>query len=266
MTGRAGERKGNELWLRCPHCGDSQNDLNKAHYSVNTEGLYHCLRCGAGGRLSIKEFLNIALGEHADFIDTVDEKDWEDTLDELMPGPFYSRFSALDRFHIRTAKNNYDVFLSRNIQGDIVGLALSDLVEHKRILLGEKVLGWKGDELLSTPEDPLRLVEGPYDVVTDRDVCCYGLPRRRQLQMLRGHYVILCPDGDVWSDFTKRRAILLLLQVYDGATITEIEVLPEGIDPDDMLYADRPRITAQELKRQWRVSERRRKWSKLLQS
>jgi len=256
MTGRAGERKGNEIWLRCPFCGDSQKDANKAHYSINTEGKYHCLRCGVGGRLALRDYLKYVYTDHSDLIsDVQDTVDWEDILDELIPGPAYSRRSALDRFHVANVGRNYDVFLSRDTEGDIVGLCLADLSNRRKLVVGRKAFGWTGRHLTSSRKAPLRLVEGPYDVLSERDVCTYGIPAPRQLRALQGHYVIICPDGDVWPDITKRRTVLKLLDV-PGPTVLGYERLADHQDPDEVPYDQRPFIPAKEIPKTWRAKGR----------
>lgn len=259
MTTRAGTRTGDELWLRCPHCGDSQKNGNKAHYSVNSEGLYHCLRCGAGGRLRLRDYLAFVWKDHHDLIKpdalTGPDTDWEDILDDLTPGPAYPRFSALDRFHVQTTSSRVDVFLSRNTRGDIVGLCLADLDARRKRVVGTRALGWTGSELISSASNPLRLVEGPYDVVTDRDVCTFGLPTKNQLKRLKGHYLIICPDGDVWPDHTKKKAMLDLLRV-PGPIILGFEVLDDGEDPDEVPYSQRTRLAVKEIRKPWRQRER----------
>lgn len=259
MTGRPGERTGNELWLRCPHCGDSAKSPNKAHYSVNNEGLYHCLRCGAGGRLHLRDYLAFVWQDHSDFITpevlTGPETDWEDILDELVPGPGYPRRSALDRFHVNTPGHLYDAFLSRNTRGDITGLCLADLEHKAKIVVGIKSLGWTGEQLTSSEANPLRLVEGPYDVLSDRDICTYGLPSKNQLKRLKGHYIILCPDGDVWPDPGKRKAMLNLLTV-PGPQILGFEVLGADEDPDEVPYANRVLVPTKEIVKPWRQRNR----------
>jgi len=269
VTGRPGERVGNELWLRCPHCGDSQKNKDKAHYSVNAEGLYHCLRCGAGGRLHLRDYLAFVWKDHRDLIKpealTGPDTDWEDVLDELIPGPGYPRQSALDRFHVQTASALYDAFLSRNTRGDITGLCLADLDNRSKIVVGTKTLGWTGERLLSSPDRPLRIVEGPYDVLSDSDVCTYGLPTKNQLKRLKGHYLIICPDGDVWPDPGKRAAMLNLLRV-EGPTILGFEVLDDGMDPDDVPYNLRTRLAVKEIKKPWAQRNRLRRVIKNLTS
>ena len=59
MTQKAGTYVDGELWLRCPYCGDSDRNRWKAHFSINGEGLYHCLRCKASGKLPTRERIAI---------------------------------------------------------------------------------------------------------------------------------------------------------------------------------------------------------------
>lgn len=259
MTARPGERKGNELWLRCPHCGDSSKSPDKAHYSVNSEGKFHCLRCKAGGRLPLRDYLAFVYQDNADLIPDVDTLvDWEEVLDDIQPGSAYPRGSALDRYHITTPHHRWDVFLSRNVKGEILGLCLSDLENHKRMVIGKVLLGWQGDTLLSSPTSPLRLVEGPYDVLSERDVCTFGLPARSHLKALRGHTIVLCPDGDVWPDHAKRSTILRLLN-NEHAEILGVEFLPDGMDPDEVPYDKRKFINKKDIKHSWLTNQRLRR-------
>ena len=256
MTGIAGQWKGDELWLRCPHCGDSDKDLRKAHYSINREGLYHCVRCKAGGRLNLRDYLSLVLdSEGRPRPTTLKDDDWEDLLDELMPGAGSRRFSALDRYHLTTGKIVFDVFLSRDIKGDIVGLSLVDPERHKRKVMGRKFFGYRGD-LESSPDDPLRVVEGPYDCLTPRDVCVFGLPSVNVLRGLQGHFVILCPDGDVWPDWTKRKTILDALSMEGGPTFVGVEVLRDGEDPDEVPYEQRRLVEPRRVLRRFRKGMR----------
>lgn len=256
MTGRPGQVLNGELWLRCPHCGDSQRNEDKAHYSVTPEGLFSCLRCGAGGRLSIRDYLAVAIQSDGFLSATSiqpDDDRWEDLLDELAPGPGTARFSALDRYHINTLGKRFDVFLSRSAHGDIHGLCLVNSETRAKQVLGQKLFGWKGEDLYSTETSPLRIVEGPYDVLSDRDVCVFGLPRVKLLRSLKGHYAILCPDGDVWVDYTKLRVILRCLMDTTGPKYLGAEYLPDGKDPDDVPYHQRKFIPIKQVRNRWRT-------------
>jgi len=266
MTGKAGEVKNGELWLRCPFCGDSQRDSRKAHYSVNRAGLYYCVRCHRGGRLPLSVYLRLLTdGPLRSGGDALDD-DWEDLLEELDPGPGSQRFSALDRFHIGDPGGGaLDVFLSRNVDGEIVGLALAG--EGRKTVEGRKLFGFAGDEaLVSTPDDPLRIVEGPYDVLSDRDVCVFGLPSVKVMRRLRGHFVLLCPDGDVWPDFTKRQVIMRALSDTRGPMYVGVEMLRDGEDPDEIPYEDRRRVDARKLVLRWKEDLRRKRWQKTFTS
>jgi len=265
MTGKAGEVKNGELWLRCPYCGDSQRDPRKAHYSVNRAGLFYCVRCHRGGRLPLSVYLRLLTeGPLRGMGDVVDD-DWEALLDDLDPGPGSSRDSALDRFHIGDpAGGAIDVFLSRNIDGEIIGLAL--VGDGRKTVEGRKGLGFAGDEeLTSSPADPIRVVEGPYDCLTARDVCVFGLPSAKLMRKLRGHFVILCPDGDVWPDYTKRKTIINALADKRGPVYVGVEMLKDGEDPDDVPYEDRRRVDAHRLVARWRESRRRARWEKVFE-
>lgn len=163
----------------------------------------------------------------------------------LVPGPASPRPSALDRYHI----DDFDAFLSRDGAGQTVGVALRRRGEHR--FHGQRVLGWVGDVLLSRPHDPLRLVEGPYDVLTPRDVCAFGFPTSAAWAALAYQFVIACPDGDVWEDREQARLYVraLLRAERLGVVIVGVEVLPPGLDPDQVPVADRERRTLGELKR-----------------
>lgn len=249
--------KDGETWYRCPFCGDSPNS-QKMHFSVNPQGLYHCFRCGVGGRLTSKEYLalvstgsNTGTQGNEPLRANTGSYTVDDTLDELLPGAATRRFSSLDRYHLEP---NWDAFLSRNTQGSTVGLVLISVPTpgEKRVrkVLGQRCLGWRGDVLLSSPAQPLRVVEGPYDCLDDRHVCLFGLPDPHNLRFLLGHYVILCPDGDVWGDAGMLRNLVnLIWPKYHrpGPEILGVEKLPDGLDPDQVPVTGREFLTKEAL-------------------
>lgn len=244
---RAGSYHEGELWLRCPYCGDSERHPDKAHFSVSTDGRYYCFRCLKGGRLPMKDLvdlfvrariLDVALKEDLD----LSPQRFSELFERLLPGPAISRYSALDRFHL----GKQDVFLSRRPAGDLVGLAFAGT--KGRRIIGNKGFGFRGDELHSDPEDPIRLVEGPYDVIGDRDVCVFGSISIKALYQLKGHCVILCPDGDIWTDDHKRWSFLRCLEPLRklGASIVRVERLPDELDPATVPYHERKRLSEKE--------------------
>lgn len=108
--------------------------------------------------------------------------------------------------------------------------------------------------LTSNSDKPLRLVEGPYDALTDRDVCLFGFfSRGRCLDPLfRGQYVILCPDGDVWQKpGLKQRFSQLLRSLLDNASgvyVVGVELLTGGADPDEVPIKERVLVPHDELR------------------
>lgn len=237
---RAGSYHEGELWLRCPFCGDSDTHFHKAHFSINTQGVYHCFRCNKSGRLSMARLVNlyvqanvldVALKEDLDLV----PHNFKTVFEDLLPGPATSRKSALDRFQL----SGKDAFLSRRPSGELVGIALVDKTQRR--IVGNRAFGFK-DELISDPSNPIRLVEGPYDVLSPRDICVYGSISVKHLQALKGHVVILCPDGDIWADEAKVKSLMRCFNpeyLKLAASIAWVERLEDDKDPAEVPYEDR---------------------------
>lgn len=257
MKMRNGQLENDELWVRCIFCGDSQNDPEKAHFSVNIKSfVYHCLKCGAGGKLSTKQVFDLVSQldlDHAFHLDLQGQKTEIEELElpELIPGAATHRFSALPRFHYRsggpTTEVNMDAFQMRHPKDNLVtGVHLRGPEKH--ITYGDHGYGWVSPgPLLSSPDEPLRLVEGPYDVLEPCDVCFFGLLSSTHIHELTGHYLILCPDGDVWQKKALLRKMVrtirtLLLAPYKAPVLIGVEYLPDGKDPDEIPAAERTYI------------------------
>lgn len=252
MTARVGTFTSGELWLRCWFCGDSTKNPNKAHLSVNGEGLYHCMRCGVGGRLSKGEFIALISHYGKDWgvveITEKQKRNWREVYKDLIPGPASTRVTKLRRHHLLTSRGFYDVFFSRRRTGKVIGLVVVNIATHYKKMMGKRGFGFVGEEIPSK----IRLVEGPYDVQYPKDVCTFGIPSSIQLAKLKGKTAILCPDGDIWEDIallsqlkrTMRRARFLLL--------AGVEKLPSDKDPDEVPKEEREKLTAEEFY-QWRV-------------
>lgn len=248
---RPGQLVGQEMWIRCPFCGDSERRQDVAHFSVRRDGRYHCFRCGVGGRFKTSDYFKLlipllAAGADLDDAPMDDQQVMAELEQQLLPGPGSERDSALERNHLKTRTGMLDVFRSRSASGDQVGLLGVDPATRRRQMWGVRAIGWVGDRLLSTPEEPLRLVEGPYDVLDERTVCAFGTPSRKTFRNLRGQYIIACPDGDIWIEPTKRRLFLEAI-LCDEANIVGVEVLPPDLDPDQVPVLHRDMYTLQEV-------------------
>lgn len=223
--------------------------------------MFYCVRCRTGGRLPLSAYLRLVVNGPLRGKVGPDPDDWEELLDELEPGPGNERPSALDRFHlIDPLEGTVDVFLSRSLDGDIIGMAC--VSTSRKTITGKRGIGFAGDELVSSPEAPIRIVEGPYDVLSERDVCVFGLPGAKTMRQLKGHFVILCPDGDVWPDFDKRNTILKALAVTDGPVFLGVEMLKPDEDPDDVPYEERRRINPRRLLQRWQKEIKLARWKR----
>lgn len=255
--------EGDEVVLRCQFCGDS-DDQRHAHMHVNVRsGLYHCYRCGAGGKLPAKIHLSLlsklgtlSLGKwtedslkHAD-----DDNPWEEL--ELFDGPGNPRKSALKRHHYEDPDTGilWDAFKRWSYS------TMKPTGVHLRYRQTRHSEGfgfaWSHapSTLTSNAEHPLRLVEGPYDVLADRDVCLFGFFSRGRCfdPLFRGQYVILCPDGDVWQKpgLMQRFSHLLrsLLDNASGVYVVGVELLSGGADPDEVPVKERVLVPHDELR------------------
>ena len=256
MTGKAGFIKEDELWIRCPFCGDSQNDPTKAHFSVNADGLYYCLKCHTGGRLGNKEFLAVAplFGKESIELEEVQ------ALPELIPGPGSQRASRLHRYHLPTGE---DAFQMRNQKSEIIGIAT---IGKQRRIYGKRGLGYR-DVLVSSPQKPLIIVEGPYDVLYDDEICLFGLPSPGALKMLKGQYIILCPDGDLWVEPEKTKILISIVKrivKMKDPILVGVQMIPGGLDPDEHPRSERSFIETKVIINDLRSRGSRRGWKEYL--
>ncbi len=252
MTAKVGTFSSGELWLRCWFCGDSQKNLDKAHLSVNGEGLYHCMRCGRGGKLKVGEFISMMnhYGKEWGVVEVTKErkKNWRKVHKDLLPGPASLRKTRIDRYHLLTTQGFYDVFLSRRRGGKVIGLVIVNAETGRKKMMGKRGFGYVGNEICSR----IRLVEGPYDVRYKKDVCTFGIPSTSQLDKLRGKTAILCPDGDVWTDIGLLSQLKRTIRKSKFLLVEGVEKLEEDKDPDEVPREDRERITLEEFFR-WKL-------------
>lgn len=244
-----------ELYLRCVFCGDSKRSKRKAHLSVNiTTGAYYCYRCNTKGLAPAHirvDLLGVMPGEVK-----YDKQDFEDLLPQLLKGSKSGRKTKLPTYHYQDEVGRFfDAFLLWDDYDteEPVGVLLRNADGNKfSKIVGEKHRSWPyaPDNLTSSADTPLRIVEGPYDVLGDNDVAIHGLITRGTLQELFGHYVVLCPDGDVWENDQLRFQFRNLVRwcVRQGEfTFVGVEFLPNGLDPDDVPLEQRTLIDPEQL-------------------
>lgn len=240
--------KRGQLWLKCPSC-ETDREKFTGHFSIRLrDGVYHCLKCHYSGRCTPSQLLTIIyqLPDEIEARDISQSLEWEDLIEFLYPGPAISRMTKLPRFH---TEDGADVFKLLDFYGEVIGLYVR---KDKKTIIGEKGISYCHDTLLSSEDNPLRIVEGPYDVMTDQDVAVYGTFNSNLLRKFKGHYLILCPDGDIWTKeylykgfFSTLSRVVQFPSSYP--TIVGIEYLPDGLDPDEVPVTSRKILKIEDL-------------------
>ena len=215
-------------WIRCVECGDTKKHQNKAHCFVDSKGSTFCFRCGHSTQLSISTLLEIALG-NIDIDEALEAADM--AHDDVRPWISVRR-TKLAVFG-REDKPAQVCFPMRNHNGETVGWHDRE-PGYKGLNYGRRGLGFVGDKLTSSQSSPLVVVEGPYDVLSDRHVAVFGLITPSALRFLRLQHVWLFPDPDILNTSAKRSLFSdrVLRPLMDSLVIVEGVVLGNA-DPDE---------------------------------
>ncbi len=237
---KPGTIKNDELWIRCPYCGDS-SDHWKCHFRIQLKtGLFHCHRCGEGGKLDAAKIFQLNLMKFRELDPLILEKQ------TFSLGPGTKRKSLLQRYHTPDNVDAFKLWWTGSPEAIHVGWDVRGKQKHT---VGIKGIAWIDTPrpLTSTPSDPLTLVEGPYDVVKPRDVCLSGFFNSEALRQLKGQLFYLCPDGDIWTNqelfigFYNRVIKILRSNLY---SVLGIIFLPGNKDPDES--SERPILSTEE--------------------
>lgn len=222
MGQRLNELRDHELLLRCTNCGDSDNE-RKGHLYVNlSKGVYYCVRCNHGGNLSLGQQLNLS-AEH-DYLGSLgslppedSDIEWpEDAMTTWPPMPAIRPSHLSPRMSYKDDKW-HEWYSMYDRHGDLVGHHVRQTGAKHFYTVGSTGLCWAGAgdrPLLSTADDPLYVVEGPYDtIISPRAVSVFGLISPRRIRQFGyGHSVILVPDGDVWRNRQLMESLVLTLR------------------------------------------------------
>lgn len=242
-----------ELWVRCPFCGDSKRNSWKAHFSVAVRsGLYYCFRCGTTGKFSGNQVMEL-LYHSGHGIDSVglemeiDQYDLNALYENLLPGPAIPRKTRAKRYNTAVeGVGRVDVFEMFHPDRSLSGI-LQRAQGYSRVY-GERGLIWpsRAESLSSSQDNPIRVVEGPYDIQDDRTFAVSGLITFRALEkFFRYQYLILTPDGDIWTKPDLTRQFIRLLKKATLSTsfkIAGVEIISGGRDPDEVDVKDRSLI------------------------
>lgn len=123
----------------------------------------------------------------------------------------------------------------RTQNGAVVGYHNRHLNSKAFFNEGDRALGYVGETLKSTPSTPLILVEGFYDVISERHVCCFGTISKSTLtRYFRLSHLWLFPDPDCVDSLTKRQNLEKMIRdcVRDEMVFIQGYIIGNG-DPDE---------------------------------
>jgi len=166
MTYQVGTISKNNLYLRCPYCGDSTRRRGVGHLNIHlSSGAYYCYRCGNGGILAASQFLEIIEREGLDVAAPIGLPAFEEYA--TLPIADDDRYTLL----VSRLEGTCRIWEMRKPDGRVVGYHRR-YPERQFENVGHKALGYVGNALLST--GVIRVVEGVYDVVLPHSVCLFS--------------------------------------------------------------------------------------------
>ncbi len=193
-------REGIAYLIRCQECGDSKKNPWKKHCAVFEDGGTYCVRCGHSSQLGMEAQIELAMSLIS--VEEAIETDWEE-IDRSCTDINTERFTHLDIYESEGLEDYYS-FRMRSVNGTILGYHNRHKKKKTFHNEGYRGFGYVGDKLISTPDRPLVIVEGPYDVIEPHYVCVFGTLNKSSLKALRLQYVYLWPDPDCLDTEIKR--------------------------------------------------------------
>lgn len=206
------------MYHLCPNCGRQKMDI--------TGHLYYCYRCGEGGHLGLDrlEFYSDVPKPNPLSIEPV----------IIGRGSWTKRLTLLDVYTAFYANEYWDLFYTNTNRKVLRRISET----NKSIILGKNV-GVSYPNLskpnLSSPEKPLIIVEGAYDVLDPQCICTHGTITYNKLSYLFGQYIVIQPDGDVWEDETKIHHLYRdILRLSQSNMVLGFNYIPNGLDIDQI--------------------------------
>lgn len=243
-----GLQVGNKLYQRCDSCGDTPKDPDRGHLILYLDsGSIHCSRCGYHAFATLGEMMGIwGVNKPQDTKSRVVNND---PTGELIPPGSVGLSGRISYVEDRWVATGAEIFAMRNPSGETQGYHLRSLLGKDSQTRGVRAFGYYGERMptLAETDSFLRIVEGPYDVVYPNDVCTFGLPDKAQLQQLNWRNLVICPDGDVFRQPKLLRGWFRNL-VRSQLMIEGVEIIPNGMDPDECRAEDRSFMEWKEFK------------------
>lgn len=218
------------VYYRCPNCGDSDNP-NKAHCFVDVQGNSYCYKCNTVSTLDMTQYLYVMLNVAG--LEEVIASDWQPFELEPLLGLENRRPTLLTRYVIPD-NDKADAFAMRNARGRLVGYH-SRLPGKVMLNEGDRGIDWVGskDELLtSNSNDPIYIVEGPFDVVKPRYVSAMGSLSLSVFRHVKAQTCWAWPDPDIINTPAKRKSFVEMLNVANDNLCWIEGLIVSDADPD----------------------------------
>lgn len=222
---------------RCPYCGDSNNSTH-GHLYINVQtGLYYCQKCGASGKQQYGQFATIDIESpkpinHEPDIVTHDI-------------PYSPRASILPRKSALFGGKYWDYFPMFNPLGEQTGYHLRrskpDKQSHTHVYKQglPKGISYHNasltNPLISSLDNPLTIVEGVFDAISQNEVCVFGSITPSTSKYFKTQYVNIRFDGDVWIK-NKSLAYRTIDAYYQNKHLylLGVYVILNGLDIDEV--------------------------------
>lgn len=233
MSYRENTIHNNRLFVRCVECGDSVKRHYVGHMGIDlSTGLWHCHRCGSGGRLTTNQFLEYTSGRDI----VLPEKIIELSDYDSVPYAQDTRYTLVAGQYNKDEK--YRQWAMRKPDGEVIGYHHRFDGGKNSENIGHRGLGYVGRELATT--NVLRVVEGVYDVVLPDDVCVFGKITSSPLKLLKYYPLCLCPDTDII--YNKANLQMFARTVLHNMNVEYIEILPKQYSDPGEMFASVPTL------------------------
>ena len=223
------DNRGN-TFFRCLECGDSENP-NHAHAFVDRQGNTYCYRCGHVSHLSMTQYLYVQLNMCD--IEEVIEPNWIPFPLEPLLG-IGKRETLLTRYVVKD-NEQAEAFAMRNSNGKLVGYHSrypNKVMQNE----GDRGIDWYNSAnslITSSSNNPIYLVEGPFDVIKHRYVASMGSLSLSVFKHVKAQTVWAWPDPDVLETKYKRKKFVEMLNVANNNLCWIEGLVISDKDPDE---------------------------------
>lgn len=217
---------------RCDRCTGHTTGNTRLTKQIYDDGGAYCHRCGYVWKgTNVVELLKSL------------QNDFEQD-DELVQ-PLYNwrthrrypveceRTTILNTY--QSIRQNYVAIRMTRSDGVIVGFHNRSTVSKDFFTEGDRGISFVGDKLTSSPSKPIIIVEGPWDCISERHVCVYGMLTKNNLSKhFKLQHCWLQPDVDVIDTADKRRKFEQMIRelVSDHMVFIQGYIIGNG-DPDE---------------------------------